>query len=146
VYALLRLLHEAGEPLTAEAIAGWFVPRNIIGKEEVSRPKEALEQTLSAARSLCLISDGFPVSPTVAVPDTIEAFADLAHCQLCALPEDDANTVILKVYAWFVIRAEQDPGSLYRPGREALVAEIDGAFPRSEDEEARTFNSTKFAP
>ena len=146
VYALLRLLHEAGEALPAEAIAGWLVPRNIIGREEASRPKEALEQTISAARSLCLISDGSPVSPTLAVPDTIESFADLAHRQLCALPDDDANSVVLHVYAWFVIRAEQSPESLYRPGREALVAEIDGAFPRSEGEEARTFNSTKFAP
>ena len=146
VYALLRLLHEAGEALPSEAIAGWLVPRNILGKDEVSRPKEALEQTISAARSLCLISDGSPVSPTFSVPDTIETFADLAHRQLCALPDDDANSVVLKVYAWFVIRAEQDPGSLYRPGRESLVAEIDGAFPRSEGEEARTFNSTKFAP
>ncbi len=146
VYALLRLLHEAGEALPSEAIAGWLVPRNILGRDEVSRPKEALEQTISAARSLRLISDGSPVSPTFSVPGTIEAFADLAHRQLCALPDDDANSVLLKVYAWFVIRAEQDPGSLYRPGREALVAEIDGAFPRSEGEEARTFNSTKFAP
>ena len=146
VYALLRLLHEAGEPLPTETIAGWLVPPNTVGKEEVIRPKEALEQTISAARSLCLISDGAPVSLTVTVPETIEGFTDLAHRQLCALPGDDANAVVLKVYAWFVIRAELNPGSLYRPGREALVAEIDGAFPRSEGEEARTFNSTKFTP
>lgn len=146
VYALLRLLHEAGEALPTDTIAGWLVPRNLTGKEEVTRPKEALEQTISAARSLCLISDSSPVSLSVTVPDTIEDFTDLAHHQLCALPADDANAVVLKVYAWFVIRVEQDPGSLYRPGREALVAEIDGAFPRSEGEDAKTFNSTKFAP
>ena len=44
VYALLRLLHEAGEPLSAEAIAGWLVPRNTVGKDEISRPKEACTQ------------------------------------------------------------------------------------------------------
>jgi hypothetical protein len=142
----VRLLHEAGEALPTDTIAGWLVPRNIIGRDEVVRPKEALEQTISAARSLRLISENSPVSPTVPVPDAIEGFADVAHRQLCALPNDDANIVVLKVYAWFVIRADQDPGSLYRPGREALAAEIDGAFPRSEGEEARTFNSTKFAP
>lgn len=146
VYALLRLLHEAGEALPTDTIAGWLVPRNLTGREEVTRPKEALEQTISAARSLCLISDSSPVSLSVTVPDTIEDFTDLAHHQLCALPADDANAVVLKVYAWFVIRVEQDPASLYRPGREALVAEIDGAFPRSEGEDAKTFNSTKFAP
>jgi hypothetical protein len=146
VYGLVRLLHEAGEALPTDTIAGWLVPRNIIGRDEVVRPKEALEQTISAARSLRLISENSPVSPTVPVPDAIEGFADVAHRQLCALPNDDANIVVLKVYAWFVIRADQDPGSLYRPGREALAAEIDGAFPRSEGEEARTFNSTKFAP
>jgi len=146
VYGLVRLLHEAGEALPTDTIAGWLVPRNIIGRDEVVRPKEALEQTISAARSLRLISDNSRVSPTVPVPDAIEGFADVAHRQLCALPNDDANIVVLKVYAWFVIRADQDPGSLYRPGREALAAEIDGAFPRSEGEEARTFNSTKFAP
>jgi hypothetical protein len=146
VYGLVRLLHEAGEALPTDTIAGWLVPRNIIGRDEVVRPKEALEQTISAARSLRLISDNSPVSPTVPVPDAIEGFGDVAHRQLCALPNDDANIVVLKVYAWFVIRADQDPGSLYRPGREALAAEIDGAFPRSEGEEARTFNSTKFAP
>jgi hypothetical protein len=146
VYGLVRLLHEAGEALPTDTIAGWLVPRNIIGRDEVVRPKEALEQTISAARSLRLISDNSPVSLTVPVPDAIEGFADVAHRQLCALPNDDANIVVLKVYAWFVIRADQDPGSLYRPGREALAAEIDEAFPRSEGEEARTFNSTKFAP
>jgi hypothetical protein len=146
VYGLVRLLHEAAEALPTDTIAGWLVPRNIIGRDEVVRPKEALEQTISAARSLRLISENSPVSPTVPVPDAIEGFADVAHRQLCALPNDDANIVVLKVYAWFVIRADQDPGSLYRPGREALAAEIDGAFPRSEGEAARTFNSTKFAP
>ena len=146
VYALLRLLREAGEALPADAIAGWLVPRYTIGREEAIRPKEALEQTISAARSLCLVSDGSPVSSTVDVPDTIEEFADLAHRQLCALPESDANAVVLKVYAWFVIRAERDPASLHRPDREALVAEIDGAFPRSEGEDAKTFNPTKFKP
>lgn len=146
VYAMLRLLHEAREALPTDTISGWLVPRNVIGREEAPRPKEALEQTISAARSLCLISDGSPVSLSATVPDIIEAFADLAHSQLCALPADDANAVVLKVYAWFVLRAEQDPGSLHRPGREALVAEIDGAFPRLDGEDARTFNSTKFAP
>lgn len=146
VYALLRLLQEAGEALPTDSIAGWLVPRNVIEREEVPRPKEALEQTISAARSLCLISESSPVSLSIQVPDTIEAFADLAHGQLCSLPAEDANAVVLKVYAWFVIRAEQDPGSLHRPGREALVAEIDGAFPRSEGEDARTFNPTKFVP
>lgn len=143
VYALLRLLHEAGESLSMEEIAGWLVPRYLIGKAEASRPKEGLEQTLSAARSLRLVSNGYPVFPTAAVPATIDAFADLAHLNLCALPADDANAVILKVYAWFVIRVDQDPGSLHRPGRETLVAEIDGAFPRSEGEDAKTFNDTK---
>ncbi len=146
VYALLRLLHEAGEALPTETISGWLVPRNVVGREEVPRPKEALEQTVSAARSLCLISDASPVSLSVTVPDNIEAFADLAHSQLCALPANDANAIVFRVYAWFVLRVEMDPGSLYRPGREALVAEIDAAFPRSEGEDARTFNSTKFTP
>jgi hypothetical protein len=146
VFALLRLLREAGEALPADVIAGWLVPRNTIGREEVSRPKEALEQTLSAARSLCLISDGTPVSAMVEVPNAIEGFADLAHHQLCSLPGDDANALVLKVYAWFVIRAERESASLHRPDREALVAEIDGAFPRSENEEAKTFNTTKFRP
>ena len=146
VYALLRLLHEAGEPLPAETIAGWLAPHYAAGKE-VARPKDAaLEQTISAARSLCLISDGAPVSLTVTVPGTIEDFTDLAHRQLCALPGNDANAVVLKVYAWFVIRAELYPGSLYRPGREALAAEIDKAFLRSEGEDAKTFNDTKIKP
>lgn len=146
MYALLRLLHEAGEPLSSETLAGWLVPRNVIEREEVARPKEALDQTISAARSLRLISEGSPISPATAVPQTIESFADLAHHQLCTLPEDDANTVVLKVYTWFVIRAEQGAKSLHRPSREALVTEIDAAFPRPEEEQAKTFNSTKIKP
>ena len=146
VYALLRLLHSADAPLTVDDITGWLNPRNLVGGSEVYRPKEGLDQTLSAARSLRLISEGAPVSPIVSVPDTIEAFADVAHRQLCSLPADDANVVVLRVYAWFLIRSDQNPSSLYRPGREALVAEIDGAFPRSDGGEAKIFNSTKLAP
>lgn len=146
VYALLRLLHEAGEPLSSDTIAGWLVPRNLVERVEVGRPKEALDQTISAARSLRLISENSPISSVGAVPKTIEGFADLAHRQLCTLPENDANVVILKVYAWFMIRAEQEATSLHRPSREALVDEIDGAFPRSEEEQAKTFNSTKIKP
>jgi hypothetical protein len=144
VFSLLRLLSEAGTPLSPETIAGWLSPHNKIGNNEVIRPKEALEQTLSAARSLRLISDASPTTNAVDVPATIEEFADLAHRHLCDSPETDANTVVLKVFAWFVLRAEHDAVGLHRDDREALVADIDKTFPRNEGEDARTFNPTKF--
>jgi len=146
VFGLLRLLSEAGTPLSVETIAGWLVPENTIGNNEVVRPKEGLEQTLSAARSLRLLSDGSPVTATAEVPNTIQAFADLAHQHLCDLPATDANAVVLKVYAWFVLREDRDAASLHRRERDGLASEIDGAFPRAKDEDPKAFNSTKIAP
>jgi len=146
VFGLLRLLSEAGTPLSVETIAGWLVPRNMIGNNEVVRPKEGLEQTLSAARSLGLISDGSAVTALVEVPDTLTAFADMAHRHLCELPKTDANAVVLKVYAWFVLRADRDAAALHRRDRDGLASEIDGAFPRAQDKDPKTFNSTKIAP
>src|SRR5208283_3468304 len=104
-----------------ETIAGWLVPQNIIGNIEVVRPKEGLEQTLSAARSLALISDGPAVTAIAEVPDTLTAFADLAHRHLCELPRTDANAVVLKVYAWFVLRADRDAASLHRRDRDGVA-------------------------
>jgi hypothetical protein len=146
VYALLRLLDEAGAPLPLETVAGWLVPRNRTENDEVPRPKDALGQTLGAARSLDLIADGAPITLKVKTPPTIGEFADLAHRQLCSLNEADANGVILRVYAWFVLRADREAAGLHRVGREELVAEIDGVFSRVEESEARTFNTTKLAP
>ena len=146
VYALLRLLDEAGAPLPLETVAGWLVPRNRTENDEVPRPKDALGQTLGAARSLDLIADGAPITLKVKTPLTIGDFADLAHRQLCSLNEADANGVILRVYAWFVLRADREAAGLHRVGREELVAEIDGVFSRVEENEARTFNTTKLAP
>jgi hypothetical protein len=146
VYALLRLLDEAGAPLPLETAAGWLVPRNRTENDEVPRPKDALGQTLGAARSLDLIADGAPITLKVKTPPTIGEFADLAHRQLCSLNEADANGVILRVYAWFVLRADREAAGLHRVGREELVAEIDGVFSRVEESEARTFNTTKLAP
>lgn len=146
VFALLRFLSEAGTPLSTESIGGWLIPRNLVAGSPANRPKEGLEQTISAARSLRLISDGPLITAVVDVPAVIQRFADLAHKHLCELPGGDANAVVLKVYAWFVLRADRDVAGLYRPDRESLVAEIDRVFPRSGDEEAKTFNPTKFAP
>jgi hypothetical protein len=71
VYALLRLLDEAGAPLLLDTVAGWLVPRNRTENDEVPRPKDALGQTLGAARSLDLIADGAPITLKVKTPPTI---------------------------------------------------------------------------
>ncbi len=146
VFGLLRLLSEAGTPLSQETIAGWLSPHNKIGNNEVIRPREALEQTLSAARSLRLISDASPTTNAVEIPATIEDFADLAHRHLCDSPETDANTLVLRVFAWFVLRSEHDAAGLHRSDRETLVADFNKVFPRPEGKDAKTFNLTKFSP
>jgi hypothetical protein len=146
VFGLLRLLAEAGTPLPLETVEAWLTPRNKIGNAEVPRPKDALGQTLGAARSLNLIADGTPITLKVEVPSSIQEFSDLAHRQLLSSTDEDANSVVLKVYAWFVLRADRQVTSLHRTVRDELVAEIDGAFPRPNDQEARTFNTTKLAP
>jgi hypothetical protein len=146
VFGLLRLLSEAGAPIPLETVAGWLTPRNKIGNAEVPRPKDAFGQTLGAARSLNLIEDGTPVTLSVGVPSTIQEFADLVHRHLSSSTDEDANSVVLKVYAWFVLRADRQVGGLHRIVSQELVAEIDGAFSRADDKEARTFNTTKLAP
>lgn len=146
VFALLRFLQEAKTTVTMETLANWFAPKNRADGADVARPKEALEQTISAARSLGLIPENAPIVVVDNVPDTIQEFANIAHARLRGLPATDANAVILKVYAWFVLRAERDAAGLHRIDRDSLVTEIDSAFPRSDAEDAKTFNTTKFKP
>jgi hypothetical protein len=146
VFGLLRLLSEAGAPLPLETVTCWLTPRNKIGNAEVPRPKDAFGQTLGAARSLNLIEDGTPITLKVEVPSTIQEFADLVHRHLSNSTDEDANSVVLKVYAWFVLRADRHAAGLHRTVRDELVAEIDRAFSRPDDQEARTFNTTKLAP
>jgi len=144
VFGLVRLLAEAGTSLPLETVEGWLTPHNKIGNAEVPRPQDALGQTLGAARSLNLIANGTPITLKVEVPSTIQEFADLVHRQLSSSSDEDANSVVLKVYAWFVLRADRQVTSLHRTVLEELVDEIDGAFPRPDDKEARTFNTTKW--
>lgn len=108
VLALLQLLSGHGGRLPQVQIEPWLNPT---GAENPT----AVSQTLGAARSLGLLEnqDADVVLCLPACPHDIDSLADLVHHRLVAIPDEDANAVVLQVYAWFVVRSAYERGTAW---------------------------------
>jgi hypothetical protein len=156
VFALLRLLDAQGGELDFETIKTWFKPTQL--RETDQRGSEDdkdsnIRQMLGAATSLGMIEPAGHNRHRLSgrVPDSLEAFADLAHDRLAGASNDHPDSIVLEAFAAMLAVTEFEQSTAWLDAT-ALdrAARIHKAVRRdsdeSNDENSLRFNRTKIPP
>ncbi len=162
VFSLLDLLHAHSGRLARGEVFEWLAPTFEAGDGASSgvpggkkAKQTAVEQIISAARSLGFVADGSDpivlLPPADVAPSSLEALADSVHHRLADAPADDSDYPLLEVYAWFVVKTAQQQGTGWPPSdltvghlADQIASELRPN--RVDTGEDRIFNSTKLSP
>jgi hypothetical protein len=149
--SLVQVLAEHDGRLPRNELLAWLDPAVGRDQSEVGN-SVAAKQTVGAASSLGFVTESggqYVLEAGLDVPD-LDHFADLTHGRLLTLPENEVDTVLLRVFAYFVARTQQEKSTAWlHSATNKIVADgINKAFPERADTgaEGRVFNEYKMAP
>jgi len=124
VWSLVSLLRAHGGELSREGVKGWLDPFDTDTKGT------AIANTIGAAVSLELIQSDRTAGSLRLLPDnlpeTLADFAGWVHTKLSNSQPEDANSVVLEAYAWFVARCAREKGTTWveRESADSLTEQI----------------------
>lgn len=142
VWSLVSLLRAHGGKLEREGVRVWLDPF------ETDSKGTAVQQTIGAAASLDLVESdraGGTVRLLVdELPETQTDFTDWVHAKLVNTHPEDANSVVLDAYAWFIANSGKEKGTTWAQAMstDALTERIRVDL-TPEGEEGR-FNKTRY--
>jgi hypothetical protein len=151
VWSLLNILAANGGEMDRKALTTWLSPPFRTAGGISAESTTAPGQTIQAANGLGLIdsSDKNTIKLLVTdLPSDHSGFADLVHDRLVELNEDEADAVLLEVFAWQVVQTEQQGSTQWIDDwtAEQFAAEADAAITPPDWKGERRFNSTKRTP
>lgn len=107
VWSALRIVGAEGGQMGRDDLWGWLSPAYRVNGGTPTRPKDAERHTVGAATSLgLLIGEGTTYRLDAPVMETYEAYADVVHDRLSAMPEEHADFLMLEAFAWLGIVAD----------------------------------------
>lgn len=151
VWSLLTILAAHDASMERQVLTSWLNPRFIEGGQVAKEEKTAVDQTIQAAHGLRLVDSSQRNQVRLLVGDVPEdqnAFADLVHEKLIALPADEADAVLLEAFAWQVIQVELVGSTRWIDDwtNEQFADQANAALSPPGWTGERRFNSTKRAP
>ena len=149
--SLLQILAAHDGRLPRGELLSWLDPALGRDVSEVGN-STAAENTLGSASSLDFAKPSgghYVLEANLDVRD-LDHFADMTHQRLLTLPEDKADSVVLRAFAYFVARTEQakSTGWLHSATNKIVADGINKAFPERANTgaEGRIFNESKMPP